>query len=92
MDTRLVLQVHSSDQILTSYTTCSNGAQWSLSLTHAVKPISDVTVNVTVVAKTPEHISEPRYCLQGLYDGLHRILPATVNVRLSVHTPRRRML
>jgi hypothetical protein len=44
----------SSDQILTSYTTCSNGTHRSISLKHAVKPTADVTVNVTTVAKTPK--------------------------------------
>jgi hypothetical protein len=73
---------NSSDQILTSYTTCSNGAQWSVSLIHPVKPTSDVNANVTAVAKSPKHISEPRFFRQSLHDRLHRIL-VTVNVPLS---------
>ena len=44
----------SSVQIVTSYTTCSNGARWGISLIHAVKPTADITANVTAVAKTPK--------------------------------------
>jgi hypothetical protein len=73
----------SSDQILTSYTICSKVAQWNISLIHAVKPTSDVTVNLTAVAKTPKLVSEPTFLRYGLYGGLHRILLVTVNVRLS---------
>jgi len=51
-------------------------------LIHAVKPACDVTANLTAVAKTPKHISEPRFFRQVLHDGIHRILLVTVNVRL----------
>jgi hypothetical protein len=73
----------SSDQILTPYTTSSNGAQGSISLIRAVKPTSDVTANVIAVANTPKRISEPRFCRQGLHDSPHRIPLVTVKVRLS---------
>jgi hypothetical protein len=73
----------SSDQILTPYTTCSNCAERSISLIHAVKPTSDVTANVIAVANTPKRISEPRFCRQGLHDSPHRIPLVTVKVRLS---------
>jgi hypothetical protein len=52
-------------------------------LIHAVKPKSDVTANITAVAKTPIHISEPRNFREDLYDGLHRILLVMVKVCLS---------
>ena len=47
-----------------------------------LKQTSDVTANVTAVAKTPKHISEPRFFCQVLYDGIHRTPLVTVNVRL----------